>query len=243
MHLAILMTNTDESDFAAAHPKDGEKFTDLIQMVRPDWTTEVFAVKDGVFPDDLARFDGAMITGSPASVLGDTPWVARLLDLIRDMDAAGVPMFGACFGHQAIALALGGTIGRNPGGWVHGLTRNRMLARPGWAQDLPDEVRLYASHVEQVTSLPAGAEILSESQGCDVSSFAIGGRIYTTQHHPEMTANFIAALTEELAPAMGPDLAGIAHASLANPSDMTAFATSIARFFEQAQSIRGSRVP
>lgn len=238
MHLAILMTNTDESDFAAAHPKDGEKFTDLIQLVRPDWTTEVFAVKDGVFPDDLARFDGVMITGSPASVLGDAPWVARLLGLIRDMDAAGMPMFGACFGHQAIALALGGTIGRNPGGWVHGLTRNQMLDRPDWAQDLPDEVRLYGSHVEQVTALPKGAKVLSQSEGCDVTGFAIGGRVYTTQHHPEMTAGFIAALTDELAPQMGPDLAAQARASLAEPSDMMAFATSIARFFEQAAGIR-----
>ena len=235
MHLAILMTNTDESDFADAHPKDGKKFTDLIQLARPDWTTEVFAVKAGVFPDDLSRFDGVMITGSPASVLGDAPWVARLLDLIRTMDAAGLPMFGACFGHQAIALALGGAVGRNPGGWVHGLTRNQILARPDWTRNLPDEVKLYASHVEQVTALPDGAEVLSRSVTCDVTSFAIDGRICTTQHHPEMTADFIAALTEELAPQMGPDLAGKARASLAETSDMAAFATSIARFFEQAR--------
>lgn len=239
MHLAILMTNTDESDFADAHPRDGQKFTDLIQLVRPGWTTEVFAVKDGVFPDDLTRFDGVMITGSPASVLGDAPWVAQLLDLIRDIDAAGMPMFGACFGHQAIALALGGTIGRNPGGWVHGLTRNKMLARPSWAQDLPDEVKLYASHVEQVSTLPDGAEVLSESDGCGVTSFAIGGRIYTTQHHPEMTADFIAALTDELAPALGPDMAATARKSLAEESDMETFATSIARFFEQAVKTGG----
>lgn len=234
MHLAILMTNTDESDFADAHPKDGEKFTDLIQLVRPDWTTEVFAVKDGVFPGDLAGFEGVMITGSPASVLDDAPWVARLLDLIRDLEAAKVPMFGACFGHQAIALALGGAVGRNPGGWVHGLTRNRMLARPDWTRDLPGEVKLYASHVEQVTALPAGAKTLSQSAACDVTSFAIGGHIYTTQHHPEMTADFIAALTKELAPAMGTTLAGKARASLAEKSDMQTFASSIARFFEQA---------
>lgn len=240
MHLAILMTNTDESDFADDHPKDGQKFTDLIQLVRPGWTTEVFAVKDGVFPDDLTRFDGVMITGSPASVLGDAPWVARLLGLIRDMDSAGMAMFGACFGHQAIALALGGTVGRNPGGWVHGLTHNQMLARPDWAQDLPDEVRLYASHVEQVLGLPDGAKILSRSEGCDVAGFAIGGHIYTTQHHPEMTANFIAALTEELAPAMGSELSGRARASLAETSDMQAFATSIARFFELAAAKGGA---
>lgn len=234
MHLAILMTNTDESDFAQAHPRDGEKFTDLIHLVRPGWTLEVFAVKDAEFPDDLSRFDGAMITGSPASVTGDADWIARLLDLIRAMHAARLPIFGACFGHQAIALALGGTVGRNPGGWIHGLTRNRTLSRPDWARNLPDEVRLYGSHVEQVTALPEGAVPLARSEGCDVTGFAIGDCIYTTQHHPEMTPDFIAALTEELAGDMGPDLTARARASLTERSDMKAFAETIARFFEQA---------
>ena len=136
MHLAILMTNTDESEFAQSHPKDGEKFTDLILMARPDWHTSVFAVKDGEFPQDLFALDGAMITGSPASVRSGAPWVAQLLDLIRSAHARRFPLFGACFGHQAIALALGGSVDRNPDSWVHGLTRNHLLHRPDWAAPL-----------------------------------------------------------------------------------------------------------
>lgn len=234
MHLSILMTNTDDSDFARAWPKDGERFADLIRRVRPGWTTEVFAVKDGVFPDDIARFDGAMITGSPASVLDPLAWVARLLDLIRAMDAAGLPMFGACFGHQAIALALGGAVGANPGGWVHGLVRNRIVARTGWTADLPAALSLYGSHVEQVTALPQGARVLARSEGCAIAGFAIGGRVYTTQHHPEMTAGFIAGLTEKMADDLGPEVAARARAALAGPAHGAEFAESIARFFERA---------
>jgi len=234
MHLAILMTNTDESAFSAHHPKDGEKFADLIHMVRPDWTVEVFAVKDGAFPEDLSRFDGAMITGSPASVRSGAAWTERLLELIRAMHTARLPLFGACFGHQAIALALGGAVGHNPGGWVHGLIRNETLARPNWARDLSDAVGLYGSHTEQVTALPEGAVPLSRSEGCPVSGFAIGQTVYTTQHHPEMTPAFIAALTEEMVGDLGPDLAARARASLAEPADSAAFAESVARFFEQA---------
>ncbi|SDC44064.1 type 1 glutamine amidotransferase [Ruegeria marina] len=235
MHLAILMTNTDESEFARAHPRDGEKFTALIRRARPAWTTSVFAVKDGQFPETLDGIDGAMITGSPASVLGTAPWIGRLLELIRDMHSRQIPIFGACFGHQAIALALGGRIGRNPGGWVQGLTRNRMLERPVWARDLPDEVRLYGSHVEQVTALPAGATAIMQGPDCPISGFAIGDRIYTTQHHPEMTHDFITALTEEMASDLGHTAHAQAMASLSDHSDMDAFAESIARFFEQAR--------
>lgn len=238
MHLAILMTNTDESAFAKARPLDGDKFTALIRMARPGWTTEVFSVKDGVFPDDIARFDGAMITGSPASVHSGAPWVARLLDLIRDMVQLKLPLFGACFGHQAIALALGGAVGRNPGGWVHGLTRNVVQARPPWAADLPETVKLYGSHTEQVTALPKGAQVLSRSEGCTVSGFVIGDTVYTTQHHPEMTPEFISDLTDELAGDLGPQIAARARASLAERSDMGVFAESIARFFELAQASR-----
>ncbi|MCL6283778.1 type 1 glutamine amidotransferase [Ruegeria sp. 2012CJ41-6] len=236
MHLAILMTNTDESAFARQHPKDGEKFTDLIHLARPDWTTEVFAVKDGVFPGDLSGFGGAMITGSPASVHDEADWTRRLLDLIREMHGQEMPIFGACYGHQAIAVALGGALGNNPVGWVHGLTPNEIVARESWMGHLPDRVHLYASHKEQVTELPEGARNLMASSQCMTSGFSLGTHIYTTQHHPEMSPGFIAALTEEMAPMLGADLAQRARTSLTRTADQQDYAESMAQFFEQARN-------
>ena len=146
MHLAILMTNTDESDFAQRHPKDGEKFTALIQSVRPDWKLTSFSVKDDIFPADMFGFDGVIITGSPASVNDPAPWGARLRDLIRQMFDDCVPMFGACYGHQAIALALNGAVTENPNGWIFGSTRAKILDRQPWMDPLPDDFPLYAAH-------------------------------------------------------------------------------------------------
>ncbi len=233
MHLAILMTNTDESAFAQRHPKDGEKFTSLIQMARPDWRTTVFAVKDGEFPQDLFDFDGAMITGSPASVRSGAPWVSQLLELIRGAHARHFPLFGACFGHQAIALALGGRLDGNPAGWVHGLTRNQLLYRPDWAAPLPENVKLYGSHRECVSALPSGAIPLSESNGMN-TGFTLGRHIFTTQHHPEMSHDFILALSHEMRDDLDPAVHARALNSLAEPSDQHAFAESLARFFEQS---------
>ncbi|MBC6408232.1 MAG: type 1 glutamine amidotransferase [Rhodobacteraceae bacterium] len=236
MHLSILMTNTDESDFAQLHAKDGEKFPAMMHEVRPDWTFEVFSVKDDIFPATLDGFDGVMITGSPASTLGDAAWIERLLDLIREIHAQELPMFGACFGHQAIALALGGEIGRNPDGWVHGLTHNTVVADQDWTRALPRDLKLYGSHVEYVAALPDAAQVLFQALNGAVTGYAIGHTVYTTQHHPEMTDGFIAALTEELADDMGPEVASRARASLAEQADKTVFANSIARFFEHARS-------
>ncbi len=234
MQIAILVTNTDESDFAQAHPKDGAKFTALVQMARPAWRCDVFLVKDGIFPDDITVYDGVMISGSPASARSGAAWVDRLLALIRQMHAARMPLFGVCFGHQAIALALGGTVDHLPGGWVHGLTWNQLLARPDWTRALPEAVGLYGSHVEYVRDLPAGAVPLMARDGIN-TGFTLGTHIATTQHHPEMSHAFICALTEELRSEMGPEVHARAQHSLTARADQPALAEAIARFFEMAR--------
>lgn len=223
MHIAVLMTNTDESEFAQARPKDGEKFTAMIHSVRPDWNVTVFPVKDGVFPPDGARFDGWLIGGSPASVHDSDAWVAELFGLIRRLVEQGQPIFGACFGHQAIAMALGGQVGPNPSGWVFGLVETEIEGLP---------VKMYGSHVEQVLRLPEGAVIIGGTAECPVGSFAIPGKVMTTQYHPEMSHSFITDLVEEYASDLPPDVATRARDSLTNMADSDAIAERIARFFE-----------
>lgn len=224
MHIAVLMTNTDDSDFARAHPGDGEKFTAMIRSVRPDWQVSVFAVKDGQFPPDDARYDGWLITGSPASVHDGEDWIARLKTLIRRLDADRAPMFGACFGHQAIAEALGGTVGHNPGGWVFGLTETEMEGTP---------IRLYSSHIQQVLALPPSARLTGGNTECPIGSFAVGDHILTTQYHPEMSHDFIAALVEEYAADLPTSVVQEARAGLAaGRADSARIAERIARFFE-----------
>ncbi|HQY43278.1 MAG TPA: type 1 glutamine amidotransferase [Paracoccaceae bacterium] len=220
------MTNTDESDFSQSHPKDGEKFTTMIQSVRPDWKVSVFAVKDGHFPTDDSGFDGWLITGSPASVHDNEDWITDLKDFIRRLEANRKPLFGACFGHQAIAEALGGTVGWNPGGWVFGLVETEMEGRP---------IRLYAAHIQQVLTLPATARSTGGNVECPIGGFAVGDHILTTQYHPEMSHDFISALVEEYADDMPAAVIEQARADLARyQADGARAAERIANFFERA---------
>lgn len=225
MHIAILMTNTDESAFAARWPKDGEKFASLLGRLRPDWQFSVFAVKDGHFPDSPQGFDGFLITGSPASVHDLDPWIGNLLALIRLIVAQGLPLFGACFGHQAIAMALGGVVGKNPGGWVLGLAKTKMEGAP---------IRLYAAHNEQVLSLPEGAEPLGGNTDCPFGAFRVGERVLTTQYHPEMTPEFITALVEHLRGKLPEAVIEQARASLSDTADTNRITDRIIAFFEAA---------
>ena len=234
MHIAILVTNTDHSAFADRHPKDGEKFTRFLHSVRPNWQLSVFQVESGVFPDDPAEFDGLLITGSPASIHDDFAWIPTLKQLIVEAFSAGQPIFGACFGHQAIAEALGGKVGANPGGWVFGAVEVASLERPDWAAELDDRFILYAAHKEQVETLPKGAETIASGPGCPHAGYRIGDKLYTTQYHPEMEHGFIKALTEELRGELPDDVVEGALASLKDHADGMRYAESVARFFEGA---------
>lgn len=231
MQIAVLATNTDDSDFASRHPRDVEKFRALMHGVRPEWKITAFDLPKGEFPVTLQGFDGALIGGSPSSVHDEDAWIERLFGLVRAGFAAGVPLVGACFGHQAIAKALGGTVGPNPDGFVLGTAETEVIAAAPWMEPV-SRFRLAAAHGEQVTGLPPGAEIVGRSDGCPAAAYRIGDKVFATQFHPEMTPGFLAALVEEFAPKFPPEVGTAARASLALQAEGPRFAKWIARFFE-----------
>ena len=225
MRIAILMSNIDESDFAQRHPRDGEKFKALMSLTRPNWDYPVFRVKDNVFPENANGIDGAIITGSPASVHDGEDWIARLEELVRDWSAKGIPIYGVCFGHQVIAKALGGAVTNNPDGWVLG-TVETLYPSEG-------TVAAFAAHTEQVTTLPEGAETIASTPVCPVAGYRITAQVETTQYHPEMTEAFMAALINDHRDTFGDAVAQAAEASLSIKPNLSAWAERIAHFFEK----------
>ncbi|MCU0902824.1 MAG: type 1 glutamine amidotransferase, partial [Tabrizicola sp.] len=183
---------------------------------------------------DLQEFDGFLIGGSPSSVHDEDPWIERLMALIRSGFAAGVPLAGACFGHQAIAKALGGKVGPNPGPFVLGTAETSVISPAPWMEPVA-RFRLAAAHGEQVTVLPPGAEVVGRTPGCEAACYRIGHQVFATQYHPEMTPGFVAALVEEFAPKFPAEVGETARASLMHGTEGPRFAEWIARFFEQAE--------
>lgn len=235
MHIAFLDANTDRSDFATRHASEVDKFRTLMGPVAPAWQFSAFKVSDGQFPDDLAAFDGVMISGSVASVNDPDPWVARLMQTIRSAVADDLPVFGACFGHQAIAKALGGTVGANPQGWMLGRVETPLTSPAPWMTAPPPRTALHAAHKEQVTALPPGARILGGTPQVPNGHLALGSRVFSTQYHPEITRDFMAALITYLDGHVPDDTRARAEAALNAPLDDTRMAEWIARFFAQAR--------
>jgi GMP synthase-like glutamine amidotransferase len=230
MQIAVLETNTDDSAFADAHPRDGQKWRDLLWALRPDWRFTDFNVTKGEFPPDQSRFDGWIIGGSPASVHDRDAWIAPLMTLIRYLVADGQCVFGACFGHQVIAQALGGVVAMNPDGWKLGLAQMTLSGGK--------TIRQYAAHTEQVVMLPFGAHVVARSTHCPVAAFAMGHNVLTTQYHPEMTHGFIVGLVEHLAHDLPGAVIAQARADLRGFADTATSAQQIVTFFENDPSLQ-----
>lgn len=231
MHIAVLDANTDDSAFARRHPDDAAKFRRLLTQQRPGWQITGLDVKAGEIPAQIGDFDGYIITGSPASVHDPLPWIAALSGLIRRIVDQAIPIYGACFGHQAIATALGGKVSKNPRGWEFGRVET-WLTQPWDGKTVP--LSLYAAHKEQVTELPPGAAISGRTPGCDIAAFGIGKTVWTTQYHPEMTQDFIADLVEEYASTLPAEVTARARISLEKQADEALVGKAIVGFFEAA---------
>ena len=232
MHIGILVTNTDDSDFAKTRPADGEKFWALLQPLRPDWKFTAVQVKNGEFPETIHDFDGYVITGSPASANGSEAWIEKLMQFIRDLNAASIPTIGICFGHQIIARALGGRLAKNPGGWGFGISPTTFTAHEKWMTPAQGTMNLYAAHSEQVVELPKSAVALGGSSFCPIGSYKIGDHIFTTEYHPEMTPEFVNDLSYAFENYVGSEIATRAREQFKHPADGKIFAQWMVQFLE-----------
>lgn len=143
-------------------------------------------------PGSIDDSAGLVFMGGPMSVNDDLPWIDHELALIRQAQAAGLPVLGHCLGGQLICRALGGTVAANPVkeiGW-HGVRSTGSAAARHWLGEQPGAPELFHWHGETF-SLPEGAELLLENDNCAHQAFAIGNTL-ALQCHVEMTAPMVA---------------------------------------------------
>ncbi len=133
--------------------------------------------------DMLAKDPAAIIlSGGPSSVYEQG---APRLD--PALLHAGVPVFGMCYGFQAMAQALGGTVART-GLSEFGATP---VAISDTASTLfraqPADQSVWMSHGDAVTAAPDGMTVTASSSGAEVAAFEDDERrLYGVQWHPEV---------------------------------------------------------
>jgi GMP synthase (glutamine-hydrolysing) len=121
-----------------------------------------------------------VLSGGPASVY--TEGAPQLNPAVFDL---GVPVFGICYGFQAMAQALGGTVAKT-GTSEYGRT-DLNVSGGQLHSDLPSNQPVWMSHGDAVTSAPDGFEVVATSAGAPVAAFEDRARrLAGVQYHPEV---------------------------------------------------------
>ena len=239
--LGILQVNHDRSlEIGDRFPDDSHRFRDLLDRLEMRFDYRVYMTIGGELPESPHAHDGFLITGSPLSVLDDSLfWRDDLFGFIRACDAEKVPLIGACFGHQAVAVALGGKVAKRTGGYNVGVEATRFHAtKPFMHADQPD-LSFYMFHEDEVVALPDDIEVIGRSEGCAIASFAKGDHILAVQAHPEFHDSFMRAVLEFSKSTMSDDCYATALASLARPTDGAVFAEWMAAFLTAGRAEAG----
>ena len=121
-----------------------------------------------------------VLSGGPASVYSDG--APQLDPALFDL---GVPVLGICYGFQAMAQALGGSVVRT-GTREYGRTELNVLGGE-LHSGLPETQPVWMSHGDAVTAAPDGFTVVATSQGSPVAAFEDRGRqLAGVQYHPEV---------------------------------------------------------
>ena len=177
----------------------GKRHIDLYQRDGDtEWRT--FNACKGDIPDteDIDKYKGFVICGSHYSVNDDQEWIRRTEQLILSLSkkSPSPRVVGLCFGHQLVAKALGGAVGRNPSGKFILQTERVKPTKKNASSNsivskLFDNGPLYMleSHSECVTELPPDAESIATSASCENEMILFTDDMFGIQSHPECSAD------------------------------------------------------
>lgn len=188
-------------------PPNFSLFAASVQLHDPGIRCTPLNVADGEalpFGTGVADFDGVMIPGSPLHVYDPTPEVTRQIDFARAAFAAGVPVWGSCWGLQLATVALGGSVRRNPRGRELPIARAITVTEAGRTHPLlasrPPVFDALCSHMDEIETLPPNAHVLAANELSAIQAIeaqtAWRGSFAGTQYHPEHTLAVSAALVE-----------------------------------------------
>jgi GMP synthase-like glutamine amidotransferase len=194
MKLGILKTDTVRPEWVPDFGEYPDMFITLLGQLDPILEFVVYDVEQGQYPSDIDEVDAYLMTGSKSSVYDDKPWIARLMDFVRELDQRGKKLVGICFGHQLVAQALGGKTEKSSKGWGVGLHTHQFSTAPAWHDQGDMDLDILVSHQDQVVRNAQGARVLAGSTFCENAVCQIGDHILTFQGHPE----FVSAYSREI---------------------------------------------
>jgi GMP synthase-like glutamine amidotransferase len=122
------------------------------------------------------------------------PWLKAEKAFIREaVRTRGLPYLGVCLGHQLLAAALAGEVGKAAVAEVGVMSvalNAAGLASPFFAGVAP-HFNALQWHGAEVRRAPADATVLAHSPACAVQALAVGQRAFSFQFHVEVEPNTV----------------------------------------------------
>jgi GMP synthase-like glutamine amidotransferase len=189
-----------------------------------------YQVRKNELPKAPEEQDAYIVTGSPAGVYEDLPWIEPLKDFLRSAKGKA-RLVGICFGHQLMAEAFGGRVAKSDVGWGIGLHRYVVHERTSWMDDAVS-IAVPVSHQDQVVEQPPATRVLAGSRFNGMGLLAyVDQPAISFQCHPEFDPEFAKALIEVRRERLQD--ADAAIESLAQPNDRERVAGWIRRFLDE----------
>ena len=121
-----------------------------------------------------------ILSGGPSSVYADK---APTID--KGIFALGVPVFGICYGFQAMAAALGGVVSQT-GKSEFGRTDTTVVTTSKLFAGLPAKQKVWMSHGDAVSEAPSGFSVTASTSDTPIAAFEdASGKLAGVQFHPE----------------------------------------------------------
>ena len=150
-----------------------------IRRMLRDRSVDARMISNSMPPVDVAA-------GCRGLILGGGPDLSRSGNSARYLHL-DLPVLGICLGLHVIAREFGGTVTKGRLGG-YGPVEVEIVEHDEILIGYPSRIRVWASHADEVTGLPAGAVRLAGSPICSNEAIALPDRhIYGLQWHPEVS--------------------------------------------------------
>jgi len=155
------------------------QFNHLIQRMLRDLDIDSVMISNTTSPDEV----GSSCRGI---ILGGGPSIERAGNCSEYLKL-GLPVLGICLGLHIIATSFGGNVEPGKSGG-YGAIDVEIIDNDAILSGYPEKIRVWASHADEVLTVPPGFTRLAKSAVCGNEAVALPDKhIYGLQWHPEVS--------------------------------------------------------